>query len=379
MGAFFPVILLTPTPISSAHNLYLFQMLELQENITDSQPMDPPSLEIMMLHHLMIILVTLFGNTLLIYVIYKNNAVLRRKRVTPVQMLMLHMCAADILFALISVGPTMAITATVPFFYGPNLLCKLTKFLQVIPMYASSFLLVAISADRYQAICRPLASMKSSIYNRPALYSGIAWTAAILFSTPQLYLFEKRNGDCSENYTTALQYQLYVCLFNSVVWLLPSAIAGWLYLCVCKAVWKSTSFSSSLRNNMKKMEHMKLTEKNGGMQAHHKGATMQCVELDRRRVQTVKLTLTIVAANFVLWAPFCITSVIDAVWPTAINSTFATYIMFFGNLNSCMNPWLWFHFNRKQLKRACPCRKSSEPLIQSLVYVHVMTSEQSDF
>lgn len=37
MGAFFPVILLTPTPISSAHNLYLFQMLELQENITDSQ------------------------------------------------------------------------------------------------------------------------------------------------------------------------------------------------------------------------------------------------------------------------------------------------------------------------------------------------------
>lgn len=61
------------------------------------------------------------------------------------------------------------------------------------------------------------------------------------------------------------------------------------------------------------------------------------------------------------------------------DSTFATYIMFFGNLNSCMNPWLWFHFNRKQLKRACPCRKSSEPLIQSLVYVHVMTSEQSDF
>ncbi|CAL2028308.1 unnamed protein product [Caenorhabditis brenneri] len=357
------------------------EMFEQQAtNNTDQQPMEPPSLEIMLLHHLMIILITLFGNSLLIYVIFKNNQVLRRKRVTPVQMLMLHMCAADILFALISVGPTMAITATVPFFYGPNWLCKFTKFLQVIPMYASSFLLVAISADRYQAICRPLASMKSSAYNRPALYSAIAWTAAILFSTPQLYLFEKRDGDCSENYTEAYQYPLYVCLFNSVVWLLPSAIAGYLYFCVCKAVWKSTSFSSSLRNNMKqKMEHLKLTEKNGGMQAHHKGATMQCVELDRRRVQTVKLTLTIVAANFVLWAPFCITSVIDALWPSAINSTFATYIMFFGNLNSCMNPWLWFHFNRKQLKRACPCRKSSEPLIQSLVYVHVMTSEHSDF
>lgn len=46
---------------------------------------------------------------------------------------------------------------------------------------------------------------------------------------------------------------------------------------------------------------------------------MHSVELDRRRVQTVKLTLTIVAANFLLWTPFCITSVVDALWPQAIS------------------------------------------------------------
>uniref|UniRef100_A0A8R1EHV3 G_PROTEIN_RECEP_F1_2 domain-containing protein n=1 Tax=Caenorhabditis japonica TaxID=281687 RepID=A0A8R1EHV3_CAEJA len=107
----------------------MFDQLPNSSNTTSTQAMEQPSLEIMLLHHLMIILLTLFGNSLLIYVIYKNNKVLRRKRVTPVQMLMLHMCAADILFALISVGPTMAITATVPFFYGPNWLCKFTKFL----------------------------------------------------------------------------------------------------------------------------------------------------------------------------------------------------------------------------------------------------------
>ncbi|VDM56872.1 unnamed protein product [Angiostrongylus costaricensis] len=43
------------------------------------------------------------------------------------------------------------------------------------------------------------------------------------------------------------------------------------------------------------------------------------MELDRRRVQTVKLTLTIVASNFILWAPLCITSVIDALWPAVIS------------------------------------------------------------
>ncbi|KJH41321.1 hypothetical protein DICVIV_12710 [Dictyocaulus viviparus] len=111
---------------------------------------EAPTVKWMLLHHLSIILLTIFGNCLLVYVILKNNAMHKRKRVTPVQMLMLHMCAADMLFALITMVPTMAITATVPIFHGPDLLCKTVKFLQVIPMYASSFLLVAISADRFQ-------------------------------------------------------------------------------------------------------------------------------------------------------------------------------------------------------------------------------------
>ncbi|CAJ0569910.1 unnamed protein product, partial [Mesorhabditis spiculigera] len=104
----------------------------------------------MLAHHLMIIILTLVGNLLLVYVILRNNRVLRRKRVTPVQMLMLHMCAADLLFALVTILPTMLITLTVPVFHGPDELCKFVKFIQVLPMYASAFLLVAISADRYQ-------------------------------------------------------------------------------------------------------------------------------------------------------------------------------------------------------------------------------------
>ncbi|CAD6186404.1 unnamed protein product [Caenorhabditis auriculariae] len=352
-----------------------------QQNTSVEQALgDQPSLEMMMLYTMAIIMLTLIGNSLLIYVILKNNSVLRRKRVTPVQMLMLHMCAADLLFALIAMAPTILIAATVPTFHGPNWLCKFVKFLAVLPMYASSFLLVAISADRYQAICRPLASMKSSAYNRPSMYAALAWSAALLFSTPQITFFEKIDGECVGHYTDDYQYALYVTVFNTVVWLLPSAIAGYLYFCVCRAVWRSTSFGSSIRNvhnNNKnesycnkeliarKKEEVLLAPLSGGMQAHHNGATMQCVELDRRRVQTVKLTLTIVAANFLLWAPFCITSVIDALWPGALNPTFATYIMTFGNINSCVNPWLWFHFNRPQLRRAMPCGKTTEPFIAS--------------
>ncbi|KAE9421691.1 hypothetical protein Angca_003106, partial [Angiostrongylus cantonensis] len=279
------------------------------------------------------------------------------------QMLILHMSAADLLFALITMVPTMAITATVPVFHGPDLLCKFVKFLQVIPMYASSFLLVAISADRFQAICRPLVSMKSNAYKRPALYAGVAWTLALLFSTPQFVLFTKREGDCVGTYTSPYQYALYVTVFNTVVWLLPSALTGYLYFCVCRAVWRSTSFSSNFHSK-RTSAFLDRSDPSRGMEIHHRGGILQCMELDRRRAQTVKLTLTIVAANFILWAPFCIISVIDALWPSVINPTFATYIMFFGNLNSCANPWIWFCFNRKQIELALPCCASTDPLLR---------------
>lgn len=39
----------------------------------------------------------------------------------------------------------------------------------------------------------------------------------------------------------------------------------------------------------------------------------------QKKIATVKLTLTIVAANFLLWAPFCIISVIDALMPQLLS------------------------------------------------------------
>lgn len=41
---------------------------------------------------------------------------------------------------------------TYPQYYGSNFVCKLMRYVQMFPMYASPFLLVAISADRYQVM-----------------------------------------------------------------------------------------------------------------------------------------------------------------------------------------------------------------------------------
>lgn len=113
-------------------------------------------------------------------------------------------------------------------------------------MYTSSFLLVAISADRFYAICKPLANIRSGRYNRPVLYAAIAWITSFFMSMPQLVIFGKsEDGDCMGQYYEQWQYPLYVITFNVVAWLLPCIIAGSFYICVCRAVWKSMAFEKS--------------------------------------------------------------------------------------------------------------------------------------
>lgn len=110
---------------------------------------DQPEMRAMVGQQITTIFFTLFGNLLMIFVILRNNFVLRRKRITPVsrrvlslcqslyfevQLLMLNLCTSDLLFALVTILPNIFMTITVPIFYGPDILCRLVKFLQVLPM-----------------------------------------------------------------------------------------------------------------------------------------------------------------------------------------------------------------------------------------------------
>lgn len=108
-----------------------------------------PDLTTLVIYMAFTMVVVLVGNIFLVFVIIRSNQKCARK-INPVQLLILHTAVADILFALLTIMPTMLNTATFPYFHGSNGLCKIVRYLQVIPMYASPFLLVAISADRYQ-------------------------------------------------------------------------------------------------------------------------------------------------------------------------------------------------------------------------------------
>lgn len=71
-------------------------------------------------------------------------------------------------------------------FHGPDALCRSVKYLQIVGMFASSYMIVAMTVDRHYAICCPLQAYRGgapSRWNTPIM---VAWGLALLLSLPQV-------------------------------------------------------------------------------------------------------------------------------------------------------------------------------------------------
>ena len=68
---------------------------------------------------------------------------------------------------------------------GGAFLCVAVKYLQLVTMYASPYVLLSTAVDRYVAICRPFLSQKWTSRHAHILVLT-AWVASLVFSIPQV-------------------------------------------------------------------------------------------------------------------------------------------------------------------------------------------------
>lgn len=90
---------------------------------------------------------------------------------------------------LISVPTDIIWRKTVHWIAG-NVACKVIRFLQVVVTYSSTYVLVALSIDRYDAITHPMNF--SGSWKRARLLVALAWIVSIVFSAPILVLYEEK-------------------------------------------------------------------------------------------------------------------------------------------------------------------------------------------
>ncbi|XP_064646633.1 cephalotocin receptor 1-like isoform X2 [Lineus longissimus] len=320
------------------------------------------------------------GNSIVLLVL-----ALRKKKLSRMHMFIMHLSLADLFVAFFNVLPQMAWDVTYRF-QGGDFLCRFVKYVQVVAMYASSYVLVATALDRYTAIVYPLTTHTWS-QRRIALMVGAAWLLSLVFSVPQPIMFSiqevKANMtcpvyDCWMDEHDPDYIQAYVTVFLMLVYFLPLLVLIFSYGRICCIVWHSMGAretpSPSARPNtphilskeatkgLTMQYEEKLLRKNeSAPRAHSRG-------ISNAKMKTIKLTMAVILCYQICWSPFFVSQMYWAWDPaplysgestsstddsghqlsqnnTSIAADFMTITVLLASLNSMTNPWIFLLFN----------------------------------
>nr|BBH84761.1 oxytocin receptor [Scyliorhinus torazame] len=276
-----------------------------------------------------ILILALSGNLAVLLAIHTN-----RHKPSRMYYFVKHLSIADLVVAVFQVLPQLIWEITFRF-YAPDLLCRAVKYLQVVGMFASTYLLIVMSIDRCLTICQPLKSLHQRS-NRA--YVLCSWVVSLLFSLPQLFIFSlKQMGpgayDCWGHFIQPWGARAYVTWFTLSVYVVPVLLLLLCYSLITLKIWRNVKLK---------------TQREAG--ASRGGAMLSRVSsikiISRAKIRTVKMTFVIVLAYIVCWTPFFVVqmwSVWDDQAPEETDWPFVIS-MLLASLNSCCNPWIYMCF-----------------------------------
>lgn len=219
-----------------------------------------------------------------------NGAVLfllwrQRKQMSRMRVFVFHLCLADLVVAFFQVCPQLMWDIT-DRFVGPDLLCRLVKYLQLLGMFSSTYMVVVMTVDRYQAVCNPMVKFQRE-RTRLNVPVCVAWGISLLGSLPQVFIFsqvEVAPGvyDCWAEFIQPWGVQTYITWSTLVIFVLPVIVIVVCQVRICRAIQI---------NLYRKARHLSSRASSVG-------------SMSRARVKTLKMTVFIVVAYIVCWAPF---------------------------------------------------------------------------
>ncbi|XP_066527189.1 vasopressin V2 receptor [Hoplias malabaricus] len=171
----------------------------------------------------LVLALTTLGNSFVLWVLLR-----RRKYNAPMHLFMVNLCVADLVVAFFQVLPQLVWDITERF-QGPDALCRSVKYMQIVGMFASSYMIVAMTVDRHYAICCPLQAYRGgsvSWWNTPIM---VAWGLALVLSVPQVFIFSKSEVapgvfECWGHFAEPWGLKAYVTWMTLAVFVLPAFI-----------------------------------------------------------------------------------------------------------------------------------------------------------
>jgi len=226
-------------------------------------------------------------NTALLLVLWRQ-----RKQMSRMRVFVFHLCLADLVVAFFQVCPQLMWDIT-DRFVGPDLVCRLVKYLQVLGMFSSTYMIVVMTVDRYQAVCNPMVKFQRT-HTRLNIPVCVAWGVSLLGSLPQIFIFsqvEVAPGvfDCWAEFIQPWGLQTYITWTTLVIFILPVTTVVFCQVRICRAI---------------QINLYQKTNKQGGVGVPLPSRASGAAGMSKARVKTLKMTVVIVMAYIVCWAPF---------------------------------------------------------------------------
>lgn len=272
-----------------------------------------------------------------------------------------YLCISDLCVGLLNVLTDIIWRITISWRAG-NVACKLIRFSQVCVTYSSTYVLVAMSIDRYDAITHPMNFSKSCKYyagekeiigkfikmlpkyfvsflgKRARHLVAGAWIVSALFSLPILMLYEEKliqgQTQCWIELGSPFAWQVYMSLVSATLFAFPALIISACYAIIVKTIWAKGSIFVP-------------AERAGFNNTTTRRASSRGI-IPRAKVKTVKMTFVIVIVFIVCWSPYIIFDLLQVfghIPQTQTNIAIATLIQSLAPLNSAANPLIYCLFS----------------------------------
>ncbi|XP_063301246.1 vasopressin V1a receptor [Pelobates fuscus] len=285
-----------------------------------------------------IFVAAVLGNCSVLMGLYKS-----KKKMSRMHLFIKHLSLADLVVAFFQVLPQLCWEVTYRF-HGPDFLCRIVKHLQVFGMFASAYMLVVMTIDRYIAICHPLKTLQQPT-KRSYVMITTSWLLSFFLSTAQYFIFSLQEVevgsqvyDCWGDFVKPWGLRAYITWITIGIFILPVIILVTCYGFICYNIW------SNIKCKTKK-EEREGRRSNGLLST----SVSSVRTISRAKIRTVKMTFVIVTAYIICWAPYFaiqMWSVWDehSEWIESEN-TAITVSALLGSLNSCCNPWIYMFFS----------------------------------
>ncbi|XP_048093495.1 probable G-protein coupled receptor 83 [Alosa alosa] len=305
-----------------------------------AESQNPTTKVLLIIAYSFIIVISLFGNSLVCHVVMKNK---QTRSVTS--LFIANLAIADILITLLNTPFTLVRFVISTWVFGKGM-CHISRFVQYCSLHVSTLTLTAIALDRRQVILHPLRPRISTL--RGFIYIAVIWLMGGSFSLPHAiyqklftFVYSKEIVRClcvpdfpepSDIFWQYLDLATFVLLY-----VLPLLIISGAYLGVARRLWRPNAIGD---------------------------VTSEQYFLQRRkRKRTIKMLMAVVVVFAVCWFPLnCYVLLLSS---RAIRSNNILYFSFhwLAMSSTCYNPFIYCWLNhsfRAELKRllaVCPWRK----------------------